>query len=510
MPTVKLAMNRVEGDLEVRAEIEDGVVTSARCAGTMFRGFETIMVGRGPLDGLVITPRVCGICSTSHLVAAVRALDAITGATPPPDAVRIRNIAQMAEHIQSDVRHTFLMFAPDLTHPAHSSSVLHEQAVQRYRPLAGETALEVIRATSKVLEIVAILGGQWPHSSFMVPGGVTWAPGAGDLLQCRHLLHQYRSWYERRILGCPIERWLEVGSRAELERWLDERSEHRESDLGFFIRYLRALGLDRAGRGPGRFLSYGALDLPEGTRVAARGTERRLVPSGVAHGVELAPFVEAAVREEIVHSWYQGASAAHPAQGETRPYASGEEGERYSWIKAPRVDGDPAETGPLAELLVARQPLFVDLVRAEGASVLARQLARLVRPTTLIPAMECWLGEVTPEGRVYQQAAEIEEGEGVGLTHAARGALGHWVRIREGAIERYQIVTPTAWNLSPRDGRATPGPLEQALTGTVIKDPSDPHELGPIVRSFDPCLVCAVHTVERGRSLGRRLVGTTP
>lgn len=508
MPTIKLAMNRVEGELEVRAEIDGGVVSQAFCAGTMFRGFETIMIGRGPRDGLVLTPRICGICSTSHLVAAVRALDQVSGVRPPPDAVRIRNLAQMTEHIQSDLRHTFLLFAPDLVHPAHRGLELYQEAVRRFQPLSGETVLQVIRETGKVLEIVAILGGQWPHSSFMVPGGVTWLPGSGELLQCRHLLRQYRQWYERRILGCSIERWREVQSRADLEGWLAERPEHRGSDLGFFVRYGRALGLDAVGRGSGRFLSYGALDLPEGTRVEAGGDGPRLVPAGLARGVELGALDLAAVREHVVHSWYQGSSAAHPSAGETRPYATGGEGERYSWIKAPRVDGEAAETGPLAERVIARDPLFLDLLAEGGASVLSRQLARLLRPTGLLPAMEAWLSEVTPEGSHYTPIGELEEGEGVGLTQAARGALGHWVRIAGGSIEHYQIVTPSAWNISPRDDRGTPGPLEQALTGVRVKDPADPVELGPIVRSFDPCLVCAVHTVEKGRTLGRTLVRT--
>jgi hydrogenase large subunit len=501
-------MNRVEGDLEVRAEIDGGVVSEARCSGTMFRGFERIMIGRGPLDGLVITPRICGICSTSHLVAAVRVLDAIAGVTPPPDAVRIRNLAQMAEHIQSDVRHTFLMFAPDLAHPGFRSHALHEEAVRRYRPLAGETALEVIRATSKVLEIVAILGGQWPHTSFMVPGGVTSLPGSGDLLQCRHLLRHYREWYERRVLGCSIERWRSVRSRADLERWLEERPEHRESDLGFLLRYGRSLGLDMVGRGSGRFLSYGALDLPEGTRVEANGAEPRLYQSGLSNGSATTPFDPAAIREHVAHSWYLGDLASHPAKGETRPYASGEEAERYSWIKAPRLEGEAAETGPLAELVVGGDPLFLDLLAPGGASVLSRQLARLVRPAVMIPAMEVWLAEVTPDGSYYLASGEITEGEGVGLTHASRGALGHWVRIHEGAIAHYQIITPSAWNISPRDGQGTPGALEQALTGVRVMDPADPVELGLIVRSFDPCLVCAVHTVERGRALNPRRVGT--
>ena len=220
--TLNIPLNRVEGDLEIRIELADGRVVDAWSSGTMYRGIENILVGRGPLDGLVITPRICGICTTAHLTAASKALDAIAGIQPPPDAVRVRNLALTTESLQSDVRQTFLTFAADFANPAYRERPLFEEACRRYTPLKGETAIEVIRQTKRVLEIVAILGGQWPHSSYMVPGGIATVPSLADLLQCRHLLAAYRSWYETRILGCPIERWREVRSQAGLDGWLEE------------------------------------------------------------------------------------------------------------------------------------------------------------------------------------------------------------------------------------------------------------------------------------------------
>jgi hydrogenase large subunit len=232
------------------------------------------------------------------------------------------------------------------------------------------------------------------------------------------------------------------------------------------------------------------------------------VPSGVVRGTELGPFDPAAIGEHVARSWYRGECPLHPSEGETRPYATGQEGERYSWLKAPRLGGEPAETGPLAEALVSGNRLFADLVATGGPSALVRQLARLVRPAEMIPAMETWLSETDPQGAHYTPRGEIVEGEAAGLTHASRGALGHWVRVKDGAIEHYQIITPTGWNLSPRDTAGTPGPLEQALVGTPVRDPADPVEIGSVVRSFDPCLVCAVHLVERGRTIGRQGVVT--
>ncbi|MDE3166080.1 MAG: nickel-dependent hydrogenase large subunit, partial [Acidobacteriota bacterium] len=428
--TVNVPLNRVEGDLEVRAEIVDGRVSEAWACGSLYRGFERILVGRGALDGLVITPRICGLCTTAHLMAAARVLDAIAGAAPPASAVAIRNVALMTEHVQSDLRQTFLMFAADLVNPAYAKDSLFEEAVRRYEPFRGETAIETIRETKKVLEILAIVGGQWPHSSFIVPGGLVSISSPGDLLQCRLLLRHFRQWYERRVLGCRVERWAAVRSAADLEEWLEENEAHRNGDLGFFLRFGRAIGLDRIGRGAGSFLSVGSLDLPRGTAVRAPAGGGQLVPAGfLPSGCGATGFDQGKVAEHVARSWFEDSDGArHPMRGETRPYATGQEGGKYSWAKAPRYDGRPAETGPLAEALIAGNPLFSGLVRAGGPSVLVRQLARLARPAEMMPAMETWLSEAAEDPTFYKSPGDITDGEGYGLIEATRGALGHWVR----------------------------------------------------------------------------------
>jgi hydrogenase large subunit len=157
---VNIPLNRVEGDLALNLEVEDGAVTNAWSSGLMYRGFENILVGRSALDGLVITPRICGICSTAHLMAAAAALDQIAGAVVPDNARRIRNIAQMVENIQSDMRQAFLLFMPDLSHAFYQDQPWHSEAARRYAPLRGQLALETIRETKKILEIIAIFGGQ--------------------------------------------------------------------------------------------------------------------------------------------------------------------------------------------------------------------------------------------------------------------------------------------------------------------------------------------------------------
>jgi len=506
--TIEVPMNRVEGDLEVRVEVTDGVVSDAWCAGTMFRGIERVLVGRSALDALVIAPRVCGICTTSHLVAAALALEAIARVTPPAAAVLVRRAALLTEHVQSDLRHAFLIFAPDLVNPAYAQRPLYAEARRRWEPFRGTTSLDVIRETRRLLDIVAILGGSWPHSSYVVPGGIVSVPGLSDLIQCRRAAARLRSWYERHVLGCTLERWQAVKSASDLTAWLDERPAHKDSDLGIFIRHARDIGLGSLGRGTETFLSFGSLDLVDAAAPRLPHGQARLVAAGFAEATSVRPFDPAAVREHIAYSWYAGdKTEAHPAGAETVPYASGHEGARYSWAKAPRYQGMAAETGPLAEALVGRDPLFVDLYAKWGPSVLLRQLARAVRPATFLPALQACLEKIEHGASCYEPPGPIPDGEGAGLLHAARGALGHWVRVEDGLITGYQIVTPTGWNASPRDSSGRRGPMEEALVGTHVSSVDDPVELGHVVRSFDPCLVCTVHALSLGRVVGTRRVG---
>lgn len=507
---VDIPLNRVEGDLELKVEIRDGVAQDAWSSGVMFRGFENLLVGRGALDGIVITPRICGICSTAHLAAASAAVDQVAQSALPPNAVIARNLALMVEHVQSDMRHSFLMFAADFVDPAYRDLPLYAEAVRRYQPLKGDTAVDVVRETKEVLGIIGIIAGHWPHTPFMVPGGIANHPSLADLQECRYYLRRYRAWYERRILGCSIERWLAVDSAAALDAWLDASAAHRDGELGFFIRYCRSAGIDRIGAGERAFLSYGSLPLPAGTKVKGRGTGATLVAAGFARGAERHPFSPEKIAEHVARSWFEDPEQGgrHPMDGETRPYASGREGDKYSWAKAPRYDGHSAETGTLAEMVVGGHPLFLDLLDRGGPTALVRALSRVVRAAECLPAMECWLDEIKPDDTFCHPVPKIEEGQGFGLVHAARGALGHWVKIEEGKIRHYQIIAPTTWNASPRDGRGTRGPLEAAIVGTRVADAENPIEVAHLVRSFDPCLVCTVHALRRDRPAPtRRRIG---
>jgi hydrogenase large subunit len=500
----RLPLNRVEGDLELHLVIEDHTVVEAGCAGTMYRGIENLMRGRGPMDSLVITPRICGICTTAHLNAAAQALDIAYGTEVPDNARRLRNITLLVEQLQNDVRHAVMLFMPDLIVPQLSGQPLYDEAVQRYQSLKGETCLQTIAETKKVIEIIAILGGQWPHSSFMVPGGVVSVPTASDITHCRHILRNFRRWYEHRILGCKVEQIARIRSWQDLLEWLVEDQRHHTSDLGFFLRFALDLGLDTLGRGHDTFISYGGPELPESTEVRGYGSGQRLFPSGFFSPEGLMPLDPELIQEDISSSFFRDDEISrHPFDGRTIADDTDTLNRKYSWAKAPRYDDRPAETGPLADMLMAAHPMFLERIKTNGANVLIRELARLIRPVTLLPAIVQWLDEMSGcESPFYRGYTKLVTARGYGLVPAPRGGLGHWVTIENGVIANYQVITPTAWNAAPKDAQGVRGPLEQAIMGTQVEDPQRPIEVEQIVRSFDPCLVCTVHTIRMSDSPG--------
>ena len=245
--TIRMDLNRVEGDMEVRLELDGHTVTDAWCVGTMFRGFEQILVGRDPGDALVIAPRICGICT--HLAALRRGVRAGDGLRRriAPNGTRIRNLCLMAESVMSDARHTFLMFAPDFCNPAYRDHPLYDRVMELFEPpFKGRLAAETVESTKRVLAIVIAFGGQWPHSTYMMPGGVTCPLDEARLDECAAAIDAYAEWYERSVLGCTCDEWLALESADDFEAWLEA---HRDSAVGVFTRFGRSIGLNGLGEG---------------------------------------------------------------------------------------------------------------------------------------------------------------------------------------------------------------------------------------------------------------------
>lgn len=500
---LNIDLNRVEGDLEIRLSVEDGVVVEARTVGTLYRGFEQILVGRSPRDAMVITPRVCGICGTAHLYAAALALENAWGLSVPPNATRIRNLCLLAEAIQSDIRQSFLFFAPDFCQERYRNHPLFPDLLKAFEPFRGSAYLETLTITRQIVRIVAEFGGQWPHSSYMLPGGVTSPADPRRLMSTGSVLDAAQHWYETRIIGAPMEEWLALDSADAFFRWIEQPGPAAGA-LSLLSRFTRALNLHTLGAGTSHMLSFGTCSDPErwGPPYNAH-----LLPSGFLDGDsgEIQPLDHAQINEHVRHSWFRAyPGGRHPWQGETVPdYKPGTD--RYTWAKAPRYGKKVAQTGPLAELLIAGDSMICDLYKREGSNAWLRQIARLRRigkelqlARRMLTELGQHLGE--PHMTLPPDGAE-KDGQGYGMVMAARGALGHWISIRDGVIERYQIITPTAWNASPRDEDGQAGHWEQSLVGLKVENEDDTVEIGHIIRSHDPCLVCTVHFIDTGKRM---------
>lgn len=485
---IKVQLNRVEGDLELELEVNNGVVTDAWCIGTMYRGFEQILLGRAPMDALAITPRVCGICSTAHLFASTLAIESMSYITPPANAVRVRNICLLAEEIQSDCRQTFLMFSPDLCNTTYKSHSLYPELCEQFMDMSGSVYRNAVIQSRHIIEIVAIFGGQWPHSSYMVPGGVTSLPDMAKVLSSLSVTQNYIHWFEEQILGCSIEHWLTIEDRASL----DKEFQQNKAAASLMHRFCTDIGLDDLGSGCDLLMSYGSV-------IDSDNPELRLRRSGIYHisSDNLGELEQQLITEDISYSWYYDESSEprHPHEGLTQPKFSSDD-QRYSWAKAPRYKGDVVQTGPMAQLAIDGDALTLNTLREKGGSSWLRQFSRIHRQAKslllLKAQLESLLKNIEQPTMIHKP---IIDGEGIGMIEAARGSLGHWLRVEDSKITGYQIITPTAWNASPRDADDKRGHIEQSLIGLKITDEDDPVEIGHVVRSHDPCLVCTVHVL---------------
>ncbi|HEX2139006.1 MAG TPA: nickel-dependent hydrogenase large subunit [Woeseiaceae bacterium] len=516
-------VGRVEGDLDVRVDIRDGVVVDAWTQAALFRGFEIILRGKDPQAGLVVTPRACGICGASHLFCAAWALDTAWQTEVPRNAVLARNLGQITETLQSLIRHHYGLYIIDYTNKNYAGSRYYAEAVRRWAPFTGKHYELGILMSGRPVEIYALFGGQWPHSSYMVPGGVMCAPTLTDITRAWSILEQIRrTWIEPVWLGCSMERYEKIKSYDDFMSWLDEKPEHAESDLGLYWRMSEDIGLGSYGRGHGRYFSWGYLpheDKYNRPTVEARG-DAVVMKGGLydSHADRHEPIDQKDIVEDILHAWYEEPDGQHPFDRTTTPArdTTSDYDGKYSWSTAPRhLNGGRLETGPLARQLIAggthghswqhQDPLVLDMYRKlGGASVQLRHFARMHEVVTLYREAERILRELRLKDVWYVKPTE-RDGRGWGASEAVRGALSHWIDIEDGKIKNYQIVAPTTWNVGPRAASGQRGPIEEALIGTPIAEVHDPVEVGHVCRSYDSCLVCTVHAhdARTGEELAR-------
>lgn len=428
-----------------------------------------------------------------------------------PDNGRIiRNLIQGSNYVQSHILHFYHLCALDYVDvtsvaryeggdPALLSiknfierAVLHP-FVPRYEgdyrlPAEVDQAavrhyVEALDMRREAQEMLAIYGGHMPHNMAVVPGGVTEVPTVSNIADFLWRLNRLRDFIDHVYIPDVL------------------------AVAGVYNDYFEI------GAGCKRYLSYGVYDLDSHPDLTQR---KRHHIQGTTTAADLThkPLDPGKITEDVKHSRYSSGSGLHPSRGETEP-APGK-ADAYSWMKAPRYNGEVYEVGPLARMVVsytAGEPTVQKLVNDTLAhfnapptvlfSVLGRHAARALETKFVADAMADWVLQLKPGEPVYVDSRVPASSEGMGLWEAPRGALGHWINIKDGVIANYQAVVPGTWNNSPRDDKEQPGPVEQALEGAPVHDEENPFEVVRIVRSFDPCIACAVHLVTpKGRTLG--------
>ncbi len=452
----------------------------------MYRGFERLLQGHDPMDALTIVPRICGICSVSQAVAAAQALANASGVVMPPNGQLATQLMLACENLADHLTHFYVFFMPDFTRPVYASQCWFSEAQRRFGALIGSTPgnglnnRAAVAARARWFELIGTLGGKWPHTGAILPGGSSRAIESTERLRMLARVREMRTFLQTTLFGTTLEEVTDLTSLADLQLW---RTRAAGSDMALFLDIADAAGLADMGPGLGCYLSFGAYANAPGQHTFARGVWNSAL-------AQQQPLDATHITEDSHHAWYTDAphgAPLHPSVGQTQPDA--DKPGAYTWNKAPRLAGQVMETGALARQMVDRQPLIRDAELQHGGTVLTRVLARLIEIARILPLMEQWLQALQIHAPFHEPHTLAQQAQGAGLIEAARGALGHWVRIEDGRISHYQIIAPTSWNFSPRDAAGQPGALEAALVGAAMDGVAVQH----IVRSFDPCMVCTVH-----------------
>jgi hydrogenase large subunit len=507
-------VTRIEGHLKLECVVEKGVVKDAHATGTLFRGLELILRGRDPRDAQVITQRICGVCPQSHAITAALNLDSAFGVADkiPHNGRVLRNLIHGAHLVQDHILHFYHLAALDYVNVADVAAYegkdsqlnsvkdfIQRGALEPFLPryegdyrLPPEVNQQAVAHYVQALEMrrigheaVSIFSGKIPHSVGVVPGGVTSTPTPDNILAYI---------WKVKILQDFVDNVYIPDVLAVAGAYLDY------AEIGTGCRNL---------------LSYGAYDL-DGASPDYAHRDRLFKQGTVDKHLKYKHLDTGKIMEHVRHSWYEDATTKrHPSQGDTKPQP-GKAG-AYSWTKAPRYDGDVHEVGALARVAVtyaAGDPVMKQLVESSLKaltagpevlfSTLGRHLARALSAKFVADQLEGWALSLKPGEPAYVEYELPDEARGMGIHEASRGALGHWIEIKDKKIANYQAVVPTTWNVSPKDDNGRHGPIEQALIGAPVRDEANPFEIVRIVRAFDPCLACAIHVVTpKGRELGK-------
>ncbi|MFW6325956.1 MAG: nickel-dependent hydrogenase large subunit [Desulfovermiculus sp.] len=546
-------ITRIEGHLRIDCEVDKGQVNNAWSSGQMWRGIEVILQGRDPKEAWLFTQRICGVCTTVHAIASVRAVENALNLEIPLNAQFIRNLIIAGHGIFDHLVHFYHLSALDWVDIVSALDADPKASAKLGQQLSGwhrNSVSEISGIQQKLKKFVdsgqlgIFASGYWGHPAMKLTPEV-------NLLAVTHYFQALE--YQRKInqivaiLGSktPHIQNLAVGGVANpvnqdspaalnVDKLYQIKSLINEIDA--FIKQVYLVDVAAIGAFYADWTEYGAgvlnylsvPDLPTDTKGESFMLPGGYIPDGDIDSFQAVTsfqddFFSQNIKESIKHAWYKGDWNRHPYAEETVPEYTGFEDEgKYSWVKAPSFNDQPAQVGPLANVLAmvaaGHKPTkdYLDLaLKTAGLlagteipvkalhSTIGRHAARAVRAAVLTDTLNTnWQALVDNIGKGDTEICnqpQFPKGEvrGFGFHEAPRGMLSHWVVIRDGKIDNYQCVVPSTWNAGPRGKNDDLGPYEASLIGNPIADPEKPLEVLRTVHSFDPCIACAVHMMDQ-------------
>jgi len=527
-------ITRIEGHLRIDVEVKDGVIANAWSSTQLFRGLELIVLGRPPEDVHNYVQRACGVCTTSHALVSIRAVENAMNFKAPPAAELVRLLILGTLDVHDHLVHFYHLHALDFfdmasalkADPVAAAKAAAQVSGREVQPgdyymvqarlkkfvdsgqlgwltnayfLGGHPSyrlspeenlilaanyLEGLRVQLKIARAMAIFSGKNPHAQTMQVGGVT----CYESLRPERLA-EFKALYDE---CTPFLNHNYVGDLTILGR--------RYPEAGAYGRTTN-------------FMDFSDFHDPEtGKTPFFRGGV--LWRRDLKHTEEFDP---AQLKEHVTRGWYKPSEPRHPYEGLTDPeYTGFDANGKYSWAKAPRYKGEPMETGPLARRALAYARGEKETVERLNAwlaacnlkpenmfSTMGRTAARMVEAVILWNRIGGWLDDLAarakhPDVEIYKPWKMPDKARGVGYCAVTRGGLSHWIRIEGGKTANYQMVVPSTWNLGPRCAAGKLSPVEESLVGAPVADPERPVEILRTVHSFDPCIACAVHVIHAG------------
>ncbi|MBT7188871.1 MAG: nickel-dependent hydrogenase large subunit [Anaerolineae bacterium] len=564
-------ITRIEGHLRIEAAVgDDGKITDAYSSGTMVRGIEMILKGRDPRDAWAFTQRTCGVCTTVHSFASIRAVEDALDIQIPKAANLIRNLMIAQQYVHDHVMHFYHLHALDWVDvvnalqadPKETSRI--QQSISKWGNSSPGYFADVQKKVQGIVDsgqLSIFANAYWGHPAYKLPPEINLL-GVAHYLEALdaqrtftkiHTIFGGKNPHPNFVVGgvpFPIDLNSDAALNSErlgiikdsIDRMIEFVDQVYIPDLLAIAPYY----LDYAGigEGLGNFLTWGEFPGTDN-----RDTSKFLVPRAVIMNRDLSNIIEPdpndfdKMKEFVAHSWYEQSvgdqKGLHPWEGETKfnftgpqpPYEHLEVEQKYSWLKAPRWNDAPMEVGPLARMLVmyakghAQTKELVDYTLTTlGApvealfSTLGRTASRALETKVFADYMLETYNELiatikegdtrTFNDTKWEPNTWPKEAKGFGYMEAPRGALGHWVVIKDQQIDNYQMVVPTTWNASPRDHIEQAGAYEMSLVGTPLAKPEWPLEILRTIHSFDPCMACAIHMVDaNGEDLGEVATG---